>query len=102
MTTVTPFAPNALAPQQFQATLTNAVATPANTFVGTATYNCTPLWNTYGQRWYLQVTDQNNNLIVNRPMVASPPGYPISLVAGYFSGSTLVFEEATQQFVVTP
>ena len=95
MTTVTPFAPTATAPFQFQATLTDSV-------LGTATYNCTVLWNTFGQRWYLQVVDQDGNLKVNKPMVASPASYPISLVAGYFSGSTLVFTEGTQTLVVTP
>jgi hypothetical protein len=100
--TLTQFSPTAVAPFQFQATLTNAVATPNNSFVGTATYNCTVVWNTFGQRWYLQVIDQNGNLIVQKPMVASPPGYNISLIGGYFSGSTLVFLEATGQFLVNP
>ena len=89
------FSPGATAPFQFQATLTDAA-------LGTATYNCTVLWNTFGQRWYLWVADQSGNLIVNKPMVASPSGYPISLVAGYFSGSTLTFDEGTQTLTVTP
>jgi hypothetical protein len=93
--TLTPFAPTATAPFQFQATLTDAA-------LGTATYTCTALWNTAGQRWYLHVVDQNNSLIVNKPMVGSPPGYNISLVGGYFSGSTLMFLEASQSFWVTP
>ena len=95
MTAVITFAPGALVPFQFQATLTDSV-------LGTATYNCTVLWNTFGQRWYLQVADQSGNLIVNKPLVASPPGYQISLVAGYFSGSTLVFYDNTQTFLVSP
>ena len=95
MSTVTPFAPTATEPFQFQATLSDSV-------LGTATYNCTVLWNTFGQRWYLQVADQSGNLIANVPMVASPASYPISLVAGYFSGSTLIFTEGTQTFVVSP
>ena len=89
MTTVTQFTPSPLVPFQFQATLDGA------------TYNCTVLWNTYGQRWYLQIADQGGNPIVLKPMVASPPDYPISLVAGYFV-SMLVYVEATQQFVVSP
>lgn len=95
MSTVTPFSPTATEPFQFQVTLTDSA-------LGTATYNCTVLSNTFGQRWYLQVADQSGNLIVNVPMVASPAGYPISLVAGYFSGSTLIFTEGTQTFVVSP
>ena len=95
MSTVTSFSPTATEPFQFQAVLTDAV-------LGTATYNCTVLWNTFGQRWYLRVVDQSGNLIVNTPMVVSPPGYAISLVAGYFSGSTLIFAEDTQTFTVSP
>jgi hypothetical protein len=95
MTTTTQFAPTATQPFQFQAVLTDAV-------LGTATYNCTVLWNAFGQRWFIQVTDQNNDLILNKPLIASPAGYGISLIGGYFSGSTMVFLEATQQFVVTP
>ena len=100
--TSTPFAPSSLAPQQFQATLTNNVASLANSFVGTATYNVTVVWSTFGQRWYIRITDQNGNLILNKPMTASPPGYNISLIGGYFTGSTMVFLEDTQQFVVSP
>ena len=95
MATITAFVPSATTPFQFQTTLTDSV-------LGTATYNCTVLWNTFGQRWYLQVADQSGNLIVNKPLVASPPGYQISLVAGYFSGSTLVFYDNTQTFLVSP
>jgi hypothetical protein len=93
--TITQFAPSSTQPQQFQAVLTDAV-------LGTATYNCTVKWNTFGQRWYVEITDQNGNLILNKPLIASPTGYNISLVGGYFSGSTMVFLEATQQFVVAP
>ena len=95
MSTVTAFSPTATEPFQFQAVLTDVV-------LGTATYNCVVLWNSFGQRWYLQVADQSGNLIVNTPMVASPPGYVISLVAGYFSGSSLIFTEGTQTFVAAP
>jgi len=95
MSTVTPFSPTATEPFQFQAALTDGV-------LGTATYNCVVLWNTFGQRWYIQVADQSGNLIVNAPMVASSPGYVISLVAGYFSGSTLIFTEDTQTFTASP
>lgn len=100
--TATPFAPSAIAAQQFQAVLTNNVASLANAFVGTATYNVTVLWNTYGQRWFVLISDQNGNVIVNKPLVSSPPGYPISMIAGYFTGSSMVFLEGTETFLVTP
>ena len=89
--TITQFAPSATVPFQFQANLANAT--------GVAAYNCTALWNTYGQRWYLQIVDQNGTLILNEPLIASPAGYDISLCRGMFT-SRFVFLEATQQFVV--
>ncbi len=89
--TVTTFTPSSTQAFQFQATLANAS--------GTATYNCSVLWNTYAQRWYLQIVDQNNMLILNEPLIASPAGYDISLCRGMFT-SRFVYLEGTQQFVV--
>jgi hypothetical protein len=89
MPTVTPFAPVAIAPFQFQATLDGA------------TYTATVAWNTYGQRWYVNIVDQNNTRILTKPLIGSPPGSEISLVAGYFM-STMVFAEDSRQFVVSP
>src|ERR1035437_4810038 len=98
MTTVTQFAPVAGGPFQFQATL----AGPTSNVVSTgSTFNVVVFWNVTGQRWYSNIVDQNGVLIVSRPLIASPPGYPISLTAGSFA-STLVFLEASQQFVVEP
>lgn len=91
MTTVTPFAPTANGPFQFQATLDTVV------------YNITVTWNVYGQRWYVNITDQGGNLIVCLPLIGSVPSPDpgISLTAGYFT-STLVFRQALQQFEVSP
>jgi hypothetical protein len=89
MTALTQFAPTPLAPFQFQATLDGA------------TYNVITTWNVFGQRWYVNIVDQNNNRILTKPLVGSPPDYAISLVAGYFT-STMVFLEATQTFAVAP
>ena len=85
--TTTTFTPSPNAPFIFQASLD-----------GTA-YNVTVLWNVFGQRWYVQVTDQNNTLVFFRPMVWSPPGTPISLTAGYFA-STMTFDGTA--FTVLP
>ena len=59
-------------------------------------------WNTFGQRFYIQVVDQSGSLVLNTPLIASTTDYPINLVGGYFSGSSLVFFDASQTFVVTP
>jgi hypothetical protein len=99
MTTVTPFTPPANAPFQFQATLLGPTANVTST--GT-TFNISVPWNVSGQRFYLLITDQGGNLVLNTPLIASPPGYEFNLVAGWFSESSLVFLEATSQFEVTP
>ena len=99
MTTVTQFAPTANAPFQFQATLTGPTALVSAT--GT-TFDVIVPWNVTAQRWYLLIVDQNGNLVLNRSLVGSPADYPINLIGGYFTESSLVFFESTQQFVVTP
>lgn len=97
--TTTQFTPPANAPFQFQATLSGPTSNVTST--GT-TFNVSVPWNTFGQRFYIQIVDQSGNLVLSTPLIASPPDYPINLVGGYFTGSTLVLLEATQQFVVTP
>lgn len=90
MTTYVPFAPTALAPFQFTATLDGAA------------YTVVVTWNVFAQRWYVNVYDQSQDLIVALPMIGSPPSDNINLVGGYFRTSTLVFRQATQQFEVSP
>jgi hypothetical protein len=86
-------------PFQFTATLTGPTS---NVSVTGSLFSIVLTWNVFGQRWYFTIYDQSNNVVLSKPLIASPPGYPINLVGGYFSGSTLVYLEATQQFVVTP
>lgn len=87
---LTQFAPTNAAPFQFNATLDGDV------------YACYVTWNLWAQRWYLNIYDTTGNLIVARALIASPPGYPINLVFGYFTSSTLVFWDGTQAFQVVP
>ena len=63
--TVTPFLPTASSIFQFQATLDGQP------------YTVAVLWNTFGQRWYFQITDQNGNIILFRSLVGSPAPIPI-------------------------
>jgi hypothetical protein len=86
---VLPFQPTVAAPFQFQATLDGN------------TYTVIVTWNVDAQRWYVNIYDQSNVLVVALPMVGSPPTYDISLVAGYFR-STLVFRAGTKSFEVAP
>lgn len=66
------------------------------------TYTCIVTWNLFGQRWYINLYDVTNALIVCTPLIASPNDYDINLVGGYFTTSTMVFREANQQFEVSP
>lgn len=89
MTTSILFNPTALAPFQFQVVL------------DADTYNVIVTWNTYSQRWYVNVYDQFGVLIVAIARIGSPPTYDVSLVAGYFT-STLVFRQTAQTFEISP
>ena len=91
MTTYTRFAPTAAAPFQFQTTLDGAL------------YNVVVTWNTFGQRWYINIYDQTGNLALCRALVESPSGVPIESASwqsrivtvlcdgphGYILGSTV-------------
>jgi hypothetical protein len=99
MSTVTPFQPSPIGlPFNFQATLLGATSFVTST--GTA-FTVTVPWNTFGQRFYVLITDENNEVVLNTPLIGSPTGYPISMIAGYFT-STLVYDEMSRSFVVTP
>lgn len=84
------FQPTPVAPFQFQPTLDGAVYTAIIT------------WNVYGRRWYLNLYTLTGTLVVCLALIASPAGFDINLVAGYFSTSSLVYREGQQQFEVTP
>ena len=69
------------------------------TFDG-ASYTATVTWNLAGQRYYVNVFDQNNTRIYSLPLIGSPSGYDISLNGGYFD-TTLVYRIQNKQFEVT-
>ena len=60
------------------------------------------LWNVAAQRWYLQLSDQNANILWMGALVGSPLNADIVLAPGIFSTSTLLFREETGNFEVTP
>lgn len=60
MTTVTAFRPTATTPFQFDATLDGD------------TYQVLVTWNLSGQRWYINIHDQNRTLVLCRALVGSP------------------------------
>lgn len=89
MSTIIPFAPSRLAAFQFSPTLDGE------------TYTAIVTWNLFGQRYYINIYALDGTLIVCFPLIGSPLGYDISLVAGYFA-STLVYRKPTGVFEVSP
>jgi hypothetical protein len=61
VSTIVQFTPSSIQAFAFQATL------------GGAQYTVTILWNVFGQRYYIQVTDLSGNLIIFRAMTSSGP-----------------------------
>ena len=83
------FDPNPLTAFQFPATLDGGQ------------YTIIVTWNSAGQRWYINIYDQNYVVVATVPLINSPPNYDISLTAGYFT-STLIYRKATMTFEVSP
>jgi hypothetical protein len=54
-----PFSPSALQNVTFQPVL------------GQATYSAVVTWNVFGQRWYLNLSDSNGNLVISTAVVSS-------------------------------
>lgn len=65
-------------------------------------YNLVTAWNLYRGDWYFSLTDQNGIVVVNQPLIASPPDSSIFLAPGFFTFSTLVYRAATGNFEVAP
>lgn len=71
------------------------------TFDGTI-YTVTVTWNIFGQRFYIEVTSLTGELILATPLIGSPLGYDINLLAGLTLNSTLVYRAPSRQFEVAP
>ena len=96
-TTVIQFVQSLTTPFQFQAILNGATSLVNST---STNFTVTLLWNVFGQRYYVLISDQNGTLILNTPLIASPSTMPISMTAGYFSTS-IIYDEGAQQFTIT-
>lgn len=88
--TSTIFTPTAAGPFQFGATLDGT------------NYVCNVTWNISGLRWYLNIYTTNGVLVLCRALIACNPDFPINLVFGYFFTSTMIFDDSTQTFIVSP
>ena len=65
-------------------------------------YTLTAMWNFYRGDWYITLTDGSGNIIINQPLIGSPPNSDIYLAPGIFSSSTLVYRVSTGNFEQTP
>lgn len=87
--TIIQFQPSDSSPFQFTATLDSVQ------------YSVVFTYNIAGQRYYINIYNQQGALIVCKPMVSSPPNYDISLTAGYFI-STMIYHSVNQQIEILP
>jgi len=90
MTTLVNFNPSANANFQFSPTLDGI------------NYTAICTYNIYGQRYYLNIYNNSNTLIVTVPIVASPNNYGINLIFGYFKTSTLIYRASSNNFEISP
>jgi hypothetical protein len=93
--TIIPFTPSATANPAFSTQVT----------LDGQTYSLIAQWNFYSSRWYFSLTDQNQNVVCNMPLIGSPPGFDILLgvtVPPTFTTSTLVYRVGREQIEVTP
>jgi hypothetical protein len=60
-----PFVPSSQAPFQFQCTLDGNI------------YTCTITWSLFGRRYYLNIFDLNQNLVLTEALIGSPDGIAI-------------------------
>lgn len=74
--------------QQFQVPLDDVI------------YLATVYWLAFGQRYYLKISDDVGNIIVNIPLISS--NYTQNLVAGYFTSSTITYNQTDGLMVVLP
>ena len=87
--TVTTIPFNTVHGQVFTFQVVSLGATAAINTTGTQ-FTVNILWSTFGQRWIVEVVDQNGQRILTKPLIGSPQSYPINMLGGYFT-SKLVY-----------
>ena len=90
--TIIPFQPNSTNAPPFLATVT----------LDGVSYSLIAMWNLYRGDWYISLIDQSGNLIVNQPLIGSPPDSNIYLAPGAFTTSTLLYRVSTGNFEIGP
>jgi hypothetical protein len=87
-----PFAPVNTASPPFSVSVT----------LDSVSYSMVTMWNLYAGRWYVSLVDQSGNIIINQPLIGSPPNYQINLFPGIFQTSTVAYYPSTSSFVINP
>ena len=87
MATIIPFNPSPNSNFQFQCTLDGAA------------YNVICTYSAYAQRYYVNIYDLTGNLVMSRPLIASPSFYNASLTLGFFD-TTMIYRESSGCFEI--
>lgn len=74
-------------------------ATLVNIYGNSSLYSVTTPWNVYACRYYVQVTDFNQNVVAYVPLTPSPDDYSINLLNGLFT-TKLVYRTSSNNFEV--
>ena len=62
-------------------------------------YSVIITYNIYSERYYVNIYDTTNALIVCLPLIGSPLNYNISMTAGYFT-TQLIYRAPNRQFEI--
>jgi hypothetical protein len=65
-------------------------------------YSLVTMWNFYRGDWYVSLTDQSGNVVINQPLIGSPSDSDIYLFPGIFMTSTVVYRISTTMFEINP
>jgi hypothetical protein len=65
-------------------------------------YSLATMWSFYRGDWYVSLSDQNGNIVVNQPLIGSPANASIFLFPGFFMTSTVLYRVSTGQFEIGP
>ena len=80
---------------------------PNQPFQFTATLDGSPYivvitWNVYRQDWYFAINDGRGNVVLMAALTGSTSTFPIDLIYGVFSTSTMTYSSVTQTIEVLP
>lgn len=88
MTVTTAFTPSDRAPFRFTAS------------IGGQTFFVSVPYNRYANRYYVQLNDTSNTIVIYTPLVASPDDHDINLALPYAPG-TFIYRANTKNFEAT-